>query len=631
MFYASTYSWGLPSGDTWTLFHAEIDLVREQFHVAVAPVLDGGGWPVLAAIGMAFAVSLSDAFAFGALARAEALVPGGVLFVFIAALGADRLRVELSVALVAAGVVATVVLRAHHAPGGIRAGHTARRVVWQAAATAVVVGLLAGYVGQRLPGAEAEALFDTRGNGDGYGAELSPFVDIRSRLTNQKAVELLVVTTSAPSYWRLTTYPEFDGRTWHAADRKIGRPDIDLAAARSTAQEVRQHVHIVGLGGEFVPAAPDPTAAGGPDGDKVPFDWGTSTLTWVEEFSNGDDFDVVSASPRFDAATLNAATSTYAGDPIYVELPYDFPAVAAQTAQDVTAAAGASTSYEKAIALQNWFRSNFEYSLQVQPGHGNAAIEGFLRDRVGYCEQFAGTYAAMMRSLGIPARVAVGFTTGDPIGGGQYTVAGRNAHAWPEVWFDDIGWVLFEPTPGRGAPGAESYTDVPAAQATAANDPAPPADADVADDAAPSTTAPIISDGAGPVVDDGPAEPAPLEPAPTPEPDSWPYGKWVVLALALAAVAPVVVRRVRRRAVGRTNDEKLALLWARSQRSLRDVDVRLNRWETPNEFAERAAMAFPVVSRPVKSLAEALTEATYRPEGSAGFDVPGSVRFEPTS
>ena len=74
--------------------------------------------------------------------------------------------------------------------------------------------------------------------------------------------------------------------------------------------------------------------------------------------------------------------------------------------------------------------------------------------------------------------------------------------------------------------------------------------------------------------------------------------------------------------MGRTNDEKLALLWARSQRSLRDVDVRLNRWETPNEFAERAAMAFPVVSRPVKSLAEALTEATYRPEGSAGSMCP---------
>ena len=76
--------------------------------------------------------------------------------------------------------------------------------------------------------------------------------------------------------------------------------------------------------------------------------------------------------------------------------------------------------------------------------------------------------------------------------------------------------------------------------------------------------------------------------------------------------------------MGRTNDEKLALLWARSLRSLHDVDVRLNRWETPNEFAVRAAKAFPVVSRPVKSLAEALTEATYRPEGSAGFEVPGA-------
>ena len=103
MYYATTFSWGLPSGDTWTLFSAELELVREQFSVAVAPVLDDGGWPVLAAIGVAFAVCLSDAFAFGALARAEALVPGGVLFVFIAALGADRLRVDLSVALVGRG------------------------------------------------------------------------------------------------------------------------------------------------------------------------------------------------------------------------------------------------------------------------------------------------------------------------------------------------------------------------------------------------------------------------------------------------------------------------------------------------------------------------------------------------
>jgi transglutaminase-like putative cysteine protease len=61
----------------------------------------------------------------------------------------------------------------------------------------------------------------------------------------------------------------------------------------------------------------------------------------------------------------------------------------------------------------------------------------------------------MLRSIGIPTRVAVGYTSGIEQNPGTFSVRGKNAHAWPEVWFDDVGWVLFEPTPGRGAPGAE--------------------------------------------------------------------------------------------------------------------------------------------------------------------------------
>ena len=97
-------------------------------------------------------------------------------------------------------------------------------------------------------------------------------------------------------------------------------------------------------------------------------------------------------------------------------------------------------------------------------GHGNDAIEAFLRQRIGYCEQFAGTFAAMARSIGVPARVAVGFTPGTEQPDGSRSVLGKNAHAWPEIWFDGLGWVPFEPTPGRGAPGAEGYTGLPAAQ-----------------------------------------------------------------------------------------------------------------------------------------------------------------------
>ena len=75
----------------------------------------------------------------------------------------------------------------------------------------------------------------------------------------------------------------------------------------------------------------------------------------------------------------------------------------------------------------------------------------------------------MLRTLGIPTRVAVGFTSGVPLGDGEYSVLGRNAHAWPEVWFDGIGWVAFEPTPGRGAPNAQSYTGLPPQQDTSAS------------------------------------------------------------------------------------------------------------------------------------------------------------------
>ena len=83
--------------------------------------------------------------------------------------------------------------------------------------------------------------------------------------------------------------------------------------------------------------------------------------------------------------------------------------------------------------------------------------------RKGYCEQFAGTFAAFARSLGLPARVAVGFTQGTLGPDGLYHVEGKHAHAWPEVYFSGIGWVPFEPTPTRGAPGDEIFTGVPTA------------------------------------------------------------------------------------------------------------------------------------------------------------------------
>jgi transglutaminase-like putative cysteine protease len=633
MQYWPTFSWGLPTADTWMLATDEIELVRSQFRTAVAPVAYVGGWDLLAMIGVAAATLVSDTFAFRAYARAEALVPGGVLFVFVAALGDDRLRVPLTVALVATGVLATAALRRHHAAPPPVADQSAaavgRRPIdsagWLAAVgVAVVVAVAAGLAGPRVPGAAAEPIYDTRGGGGGVTEVLSPLVDIRSRLTNQRNVELFVVQSNEPSYWRSSALASFDGRVWGLPERPLESTDGPLGGATSGA-DIRHNVRIVNLGGSLVPAAPTPVAASGGDDLR----WNSDAATLVNtgaDLSPGLQFDIVSNAPRFDSATLATAGSSLAqaGDPIYLELPDDLPSVVEETARAVTA--GATTPYQQALALQDWFRSEFQYSLEVQAGHGLNAIEAFLRDRTGYCEQFAGTYAAMMRTIGVPARVAVGFTPGRTIAEGTYSVIGKNAHAWPEVWFDGLGWVPFEPTPGRGVPGAEGYTGVAEAQDGSAPEPGEPGD----DGATPSPTT-LPPDIDGPTAPQQPDLPDEFDPtgsdgsaADTERSDtSW---RWQLAAIGVAAAAlaaPAVVRRVRRRRHD-SPDAQLRSLWSRACSAATAVGVPADDSLTPVEFASATAARFPVAARPMRSLADLVTIATFSPSGSAGFDAPGS-------
>jgi hypothetical protein len=143
------------------------------------------------------------------------------------------------------------------------------------------------------------------------------------------------------------------------------------------------------------------------------------------------------------------------------ELPDGLPQIVEDLAFGVTA--DATTRFDKAVALQNWFRTEFKYSLENGPrGNGVDELEAFLSPggRVGYCEQFAASMAVMARVLGIPARMAVGFLEPKPINerAGVWEYSARDLHAWPELYFDGYGWVMFEPTPGSRAQTVPSYT-----------------------------------------------------------------------------------------------------------------------------------------------------------------------------
>jgi transglutaminase-like putative cysteine protease len=620
----STLTWFVPSSETWQLLQAELTLVREQFPTAVAPVPYGAGWAFLAGAGIAGTSLLADTFAFRAQARGETLVPGGVLFVFVAAVRRDRLRVLPAVLLVAAGVVAVVALRALHdrsrrvelvAPGTPR-----RRAMLAAVGAGAAIAVLAGFVGPRMPGADAEPLFDTTEGRGGVTEVISPMVDIRSRLVDQSPAELFRVDATEPAYWRVTTLPEFDGQTFRLPSRPLQEVDGSFGASAPGTTQNEQDILIRQLGGQLVPAAADPVAASGRD---LRWNADTSTLVAVgDELSLGETFTIVSAQPRPTPDELRSAGSASSPDPIHLELPDDFPRGVADLAADVTE--GSPSSYDQAIALQTFFQG-FRYSTEVQQGHDISAIEGFLRERIGYCEQFSATFAAMARTLDIPSRVAVGFTPGIQAPDGWYSVLGKHAHAWPELWFDGIGWIAFEPTPGRGAPGSESITGLQPQQDTT------PATGGAGDGDGPPATAPPAT-VANPIEDPTNSVPAPnvgADPTGIPPTQASTGGggigpvPFVVLGLlAVLAALPAVVRWIRRRARARLGPEQQVFdSWARATAAVRRAGLDGRVSMTPSEWAAATAKRLPVAARPMRSLAAIVDTVAFAPPGELDLAV----------
>ncbi len=652
--YRDTMSGGIvPWSATWDQMRIDLSLVRDQFPTAIAPVAYTAGWATLAGFALALVLVMSDSFAFRAEARGEALVPGGVLFVFIAALGSERLRIASTGFLIAAGVVAVIALRQLH--GGRRApavtvGRRASLVAPAAIATAVAIAVVAGIVGPRIPGANAEPLYDTKGRG-GATNVLNPLVDIRSRLTNRGNVELFRVNADAPAYWRVMTLAEFDGQQFELPRRSL-EPVADVEPDPA-ARRIRQQVQIISLGGEMVPAAADPIAVSGPTPDaRMRREPQSRTLFAPEPLQPGDVFEIVSSAPELTADDLRGRTAQAPPDPIYLELPDDLPSVVAETAQAVTA--GATTPYDQARAMQAWFRddSQWTYSTEVQSGHGSNAIESFFRERIGYCEQFSATFAAMARTLGIPSRVAVGFTPGTLSPDGWYSVIGKNAHAWPELWFDGIGWVAFEPTPGRGAPGLEDVTGLPPQQDTSGPDvvgggaagsdtlppnPTTPPTVVQPDDASggPPTTVrtPSAGDQELPPGGFNPNQGFPFEDeivdgaAATDETNSFPWRTLVVAGLiALALSTPALLRRARRaRAGSLPGREQIVTAWERARTAAIDAGVTGTPAMTPNEWALATATVLPVAARPMTSLADTVDRVAFAPPGAVDLERRGTL------
>jgi transglutaminase-like putative cysteine protease len=296
---------------------------------------------------------------------------------------------------------------------------------------------------------------ESRLSGDSFG---SGFVVSGSFVGSDD--EVLVLAAPQPMYLRTVTYDVYTGRGWERStgDKRQVSPGAplfgDLTPERPTEREsVDVHTITVQMRQTiarnlFTAGSPlevyAPVVIHQPSGQPI-----LGGIEAVTAFAPGEAYQVRVAITKATEAQLTAAGTAY---PEPVELLYlDDSGITdrvAELAREVTA--GLETPYEQAEALAAFLRTDARFSYETSPGaqpRGEDLVDYFLFDlQEGYCEHYASSMVLMARSLGIPARVAVGYAPTASDGDGQYTVREANAHAWAEVYFPGYGWQIFEST-----------------------------------------------------------------------------------------------------------------------------------------------------------------------------------------
>jgi transglutaminase-like putative cysteine protease len=346
------------------------------------------------------------------------------------------------------------------------------------AATVAVAVTRPGAHRQTKPAAPAHVPLPNRGAGGRNTG--SPLADITARLQSLGQTEVFTVQTTQPSYLRITALSTFTGTGWSLDDtyRPVDGtlPTADsganaLPADTGTTETVTATVRVSALDSLWLPAPYRPFRVTGVSG--LSFSAAAGSIITNKSTSDGLVYTVTSHVPSPTTGELAASGWADRSQPSlrkYLDLPASVPRDLGVLAQQHTQ--GARNPYQAALMLQDWLRSPpFTYSLDVPADESaNALVDFLTRTQAGFSQQFATAFVVLAREIGLPTRVAVGFTQGTPDTQGVYHVTDADAHAWPEVWFNGVGWVAFEPTPGRGspAPSAQAVTGVPTAQAASA-------------------------------------------------------------------------------------------------------------------------------------------------------------------
>ena len=483
-------------------------------------------------------------------------------------------------------------------------------------AVAVAVALVAVPL---LPQPVARAGSETLSNGPGIDATLQLGDDLR----RPSEVEVMLVRSSAPAapYLRATTLSQLEGSVWEP-DRVRTVPlesEVSLGAV-DVAEEIRvteyvTTVEVTNLASPWLPVAYPAVAVSGLQGRWSAAPYNRTVLTQAAS-TQGQNYQVVTSVPR---PTLEQIRALAAGGPDQRDgttaLPPEISPVIGALAAEITA--GTTNDYDALVALQAWFRGpDFTYSLDAPvqegfDGSGTDAVARFLEVREGYCIHFASAFALMARTLGMPSRIVVGYlpgaATSDAIDRETvYSVSSSQLHAWPEVLFEGIGWVPFEPTNSLGVPTSFA----PAGSA--------PGDADDPSAATPAPSSSAALDS-GPEPDD-PAADENGEAGSTVTTVNPLPAVTVILGILLALAVPALFRELRRRQMltsARSGDAAAA--WLAVQDAAIDLGIDVPASETPRRLGTRLVERHGAPAAEMSLLISAIERASYAPGGKHAF------------
>ena len=253
------------------------------------------------------------------------------------------------------------------------------------------------------------------------------------------------VTAEEPQLWRTGSYDRYTGDGWVQTSNPSPLAETGFDEPSGETTELTQTFEIRTSMSQF-PAAWQPVGVD----DAIADDALVGPDNGLEidgTLAEGQTVEVTSAVADPDSDELAEAGRAYPESVVerYTQLPDSTPDRVGERTEQITQ--NADNPFEKAVVIQQWLEANRGYSIDIDRPEGDIADAFLFEMDAGYCTYFATTMVTMLRAEEIPARMAVGYSSGEQVGEDEWLVRGLNSHAWVEVYFPDVGWVEFDPTP----------------------------------------------------------------------------------------------------------------------------------------------------------------------------------------